>query len=141
MRIRSSRTAKGYLGGELPASGGFIDTADIVMQHGDRYYFMGRKEGVINVGGQKVYPEEVEAVINRHPDVQIARVWPRKNPITGAVVAADLVLRLQPADSFEVIRADLLKTCRQTMAPYKVPATWRQVDKIEMTVSGKVQRA
>jgi acyl-CoA synthetase (AMP-forming)/AMP-acid ligase II len=141
LRIRSSRTATGYLGAELPASGGFIDTGDIVMQRGDRYYFMGRKEGVINVGGQKVYPEEVEAVINRHPDVQIARVWSRKNPITGAIVAADVVLRAQPTGSFDVIRSDIVKTCRQAMPAYKVPATWRQVDKIEMTVSGKVYRA
>ncbi len=39
-----------------------------------RYHFVGRREGVINVGGQKVHPEEVEAVINRHPGVRMARV-------------------------------------------------------------------
>jgi acyl-CoA synthetase (AMP-forming)/AMP-acid ligase II len=71
LRIRSSRTASGYLGADLPASGGFVDTGDVVERRGDRYYFAGRKEGVINVGGQKVYPEEVEGVINRHPAVLV----------------------------------------------------------------------
>ena len=46
---------------------GFVDTGDMLELRGDRYYFAGRREGIINVGGQKVHPEEVEAVINRHP--------------------------------------------------------------------------
>jgi acyl-coenzyme A synthetase/AMP-(fatty) acid ligase len=145
LRIRSSRTAMGYLGQQLSDVDGFVDTGDLVERRSDRYYFMGRKEGVINVGGQKVCPEEVEDVITRHPDVQVARVRPRKSPITGAVVAADVVLRPDlvtgPDDVWPVIRADLLDACRQVLAPYKVPATWRQVDSIEMTISGKIRRA
>ena len=39
----------------------------MVERRGDRYYFVGRKGGIINVGGLKVHPEEIEAVINRHP--------------------------------------------------------------------------
>ena len=40
--------------------------------------------GIINVGGLKVHPEEIETIINRHPDVQMSLVRGRKNPITGA---------------------------------------------------------
>ena len=58
-----------------------------------RYYFMGRRGGVINVGGLKVHPEEVEAVINAHPWVRMSLVKSRRNPITGAVVTADVVLQ------------------------------------------------
>jgi acyl-coenzyme A synthetase/AMP-(fatty) acid ligase len=145
LRIRSGRTATRYLGQQLPESDGFIDTGDLVERRGDRYYFMGRREGVINVGGQKVYPEEVEDVITRHPDVQIARVWPRKSPITGAVVAADVVLRSDSGtgsgDVWPTIRADLMKACHQALPAHKVPATWRQVGSIGMTASGKIQRA
>ena len=53
---------------------------------------MGRAGGVINVGGLKVYPEEVEAVINSHPRVRMSLVRARRSPITGAVVTAEVVL-------------------------------------------------
>ena len=60
--------------------------------HG-RYYFAGREDGTINVGGLKVHPEEVEAVINRHPQVSMSLVRTKKSPITGAIVIADVVLK------------------------------------------------
>jgi acyl-coenzyme A synthetase/AMP-(fatty) acid ligase len=145
LRIRSSRIATRYLGQQLPESDGFIDTGDLVERRGDRYYFVGRREGVINVGGHKVYPEEVEDVITRHPDVQIAHVWSRRSPITGAVVAADVVLRsgsdTGSEDVWPKVRADLMRACHKALPPYKVPATWREVGSIEMTASGKIQRA
>jgi acyl-coenzyme A synthetase/AMP-(fatty) acid ligase len=141
LRIRSSRTALGYLGQQLHAPGGFVDTGDLVEKRGDRYYFIGRAEGVINVGGQKVYPEEVEDLIAQHPDVQVARVWPRKNPIMGAVVAADVVIQPKPNYPFSTIRGDLIKACRAALPAHKVPVTVRQVDSIEMTAAGKVRRA
>ena len=58
----------------------------------DRFYFVGRRDGVINVGGLKVCPEEIEAVINRHPAVRAALVKGRRNPITGEIVVAEVVL-------------------------------------------------
>ena len=56
---------------------GFVDTGDRVEERDGRYYFMGRRGGVINVGGLKVHPEEVEAVINAHP-------WVRMSLVQGA---------------------------------------------------------
>jgi acyl-coenzyme A synthetase/AMP-(fatty) acid ligase len=142
VHIRSARVASGYLGShELRLHDGFIDTGDIVERHGDRYYFIGRREGVINVGGQKVFPEEVENVLTRHQDVLAARVWSRKNPVTGAVVAAELMLQASAQEAFPAIVEALVFNCRNSLAPYKVPATWRRVDKIEMTAAGKVKRA
>ena len=76
---------------------GFVDTGDMLELRGDRYYFVGRRDGVINVGGLKVHPEEVEAVINRHPQVQDVAGAARKSPITGALVVADVVLTMDPA--------------------------------------------
>src|SRR5580704_9348197 len=68
LRIRASGAAKGYVGGgPLLDAAGFVDTGDIIERHGVRFYFAGRKSGVINIGGLKVHPEEIEAVINRHP--------------------------------------------------------------------------
>ena len=71
LRVRSSRTASRYLGEDvqpLKDAGGFVDTGDVLELRDGRYYFMGRRDGTINVGGLKVHPEEVESVINRHPD-------------------------------------------------------------------------
>src|SRR5260370_1291762 len=72
LRIRSSRTATCYIGHAdkaLRSEDGFVDTGDMLALRVDRYYFVGRRDGMINVGGLKVHPEEVEAVINRHPRV------------------------------------------------------------------------
>jgi acyl-CoA synthetase (AMP-forming)/AMP-acid ligase II len=144
LRIRSSRTASGYLGADLPVSGGFVDTGDVVERRGDRYYFAGRKEGVINVGGQKVYPEEVEGVINRHPAVRMSRVWSRPNPLTGALVAADIVLADDwPGDAaaFAPVRDEILQSCRDALVAYKVPVMVRKVAMLEVTESGKMVRS
>src|SRR6202022_4113442 len=71
LRIRSMRTAHAYVGRNAPArtgSDGFVDTGDMVELRGDRYYFVGRRGGIINIGGLKVHPEEIEAVINGHTE-------------------------------------------------------------------------
>src|SRR5207248_4124630 len=102
------------------------DTGDRIEQRADRCYFLGRQGGVINVGGLKVYPEEIEAVINSHPWVSMSRVSARRNPITGAVVVADVVLaeaegtgRGPPSEALE---RELLHSCPRSPEPYKVPA-------------------
>jgi len=96
LRIRSSRAATRYLGENPPAlkdPDGFVDTGDVLELRDGRYYFQGRRDGVINVGGLKVHPEEVEAVLNRHPQVRLSLVKTKKNPITGALVVADVLLK------------------------------------------------
>ena len=96
LRIRSDRNAAGYLGEDSPPlkdPEGFVDTGDELELRDGRYHFVGRRDGMINVGGWKVHPEEVEAVINRHPEVSMSLVKTKKNPITGALVVADVVLR------------------------------------------------
>lgn len=142
LRIRSSRTSAGYLGDHgrtLRGPDGFVDTGDIVERRGDRYYFNGRREGVINVGGLKVYPEEVEAVINQHPAVRMSRVWARSNPITGALVAADVVLEAN-RENFATLRPGIIDQCRRSLAAYKVPVSIRQVQSLEIAASGKLLR-
>ena len=87
LRIRSKRAAHAYVGRNAAAltdADGFVDTGDMVELRGDRYYFVGRRGGIINVGGLKVHPEEIEAVINRHPEVRMSRAKSRRSPITGA---------------------------------------------------------
>jgi acyl-CoA synthetase (AMP-forming)/AMP-acid ligase II len=79
LRIRSSGAAKAYVGGEpLVDDAGFVDTGDMVERYGERFHFAGRRGGIINVGGLKVHPEEIEAVINRHPSVRMSLVQGRQ---------------------------------------------------------------
>jgi len=143
LRIRSARTASRYLGDGkvLMDAEGFVDTGDMLELRGDRYYFVGRREGIINVGGQKVHPEEVEAVINQHPAVQMVRARARPNPITGAVIAADIVVRPSAQDiPFETIKAEILEACRRVLPRHKIPATLHSVASLEIAESGKLVR-
>ena len=143
LRIRSARTASRYLGdrGALAGADGFVDTGDMVELRGDRYYFVGRREGIINVGGQKVHPEEVEAVINQHPGVQMSRVRGRPSPITGAIVVADIVVRaIGRTASFEAMTETILEACRGALPAHKVPAMLRQVPSLDIAASGKLVR-
>ena len=148
LRIRSPQTALRYLSeedGALADAGGFVDTGDAVELRGDRYYFLGRRNGVVNVGGLKVYPEEIEAVINRHPAVRMSLVRPRSNAIIGSLVTADVVLRAEPDPAGASLRAEgcrreILEICRSSLAAHKVPATIRFVPALEVTAAGKVVR-
>jgi acyl-coenzyme A synthetase/AMP-(fatty) acid ligase len=147
LRIRSGRTAARYLGaapGALVGDDGFVDTGDRVDLVEGRYYFRGRVGGVINVGGLKVYPEEVESVLNADPRVRMSLVRARRNPITGAVVVADVVLANPESaaapDAAELIKRDLLESCRRALAAHKVPAMVRFVPALEFTSAGKLVR-
>lgn len=146
LRIRSDRTAARYLGEDSPTlknPEGFVDTGDsLELRHG-RYDFVGRRDGVINVGGLKVHPEEVEAVINRHPEVSMSLVKMKKNPITGALVVADVVLKAQPELSehaAQALKRDILKFCRLELAKHKVPVTIKFVAALAVAESGKLVR-
>jgi acyl-coenzyme A synthetase/AMP-(fatty) acid ligase len=148
LRIRSPRAAIGYVGASVPAladADGFVDTGDMLERRGDRYHFAGRKGGIINVGGLKVHPEEVEGVINRHPQVRMSLVRPRKSPITGAIVVAEVVLREQAksdgADArIGALRGEILDLCRAGLAQHKVPAMIRFVPALLVAASGKLER-
>jgi acyl-coenzyme A synthetase/AMP-(fatty) acid ligase len=144
LRIRSMRTAHAYVGrnaADLADAEGFIDTGDMVELRGDRYHFVGRRGGIINIGGLKVHPEEIEAVINRHAEVRMSRAKSRRSPITGAIVVADVIL----ADGDDASRSDdirdrILADCRASLASYKVPAVIRFVRSLDITAAGKLAR-
>jgi acyl-coenzyme A synthetase/AMP-(fatty) acid ligase len=145
LRLRSRRTAASYVGHDAPQlrdGDGFVDTGDMVERRGERYHFVGRKGGIINVGGQKVNPEEVEAAINLHPAVWGSLVRARRNPITGAIVAADVVLKDPSLQGDVVVQTEreIIALCRENIAPYKVPALIRFVASLAVSESGKLLR-
>jgi acyl-coenzyme A synthetase/AMP-(fatty) acid ligase len=144
LRIRSTRTAHAYVGRNAAAladGDGFIDTGDMVEKRGDRYHFVGRRGGIINIGGLKVHPEEIEAVINRHADVRMSRARSRRSPITGGIVVADVILADGDAASrSNEIREAILRDCRASLASYKVPAVIKFVASLDVTPAGKLAR-
>jgi acyl-coenzyme A synthetase/AMP-(fatty) acid ligase len=145
LRIRSTRIGDRYLGGNVePIRGadGFVDTGDMLELRSDRYYFVGRRDGTINVGGLKVHPEEVEAVINRHPQVRMSIVRSRRNPITGAVVVAEVVLRTASESSASTgqLQQDILLFCRKALPSHKVPAAIKFVPAVAVAETGKILR-
>ncbi|HLG80805.1 MAG TPA: class I adenylate-forming enzyme family protein [Bradyrhizobium sp.] len=145
LRIRSTRTAHAYVGANaspLTDEDGFVDTGDMVELRDGRYYFVGRRGGIINIGGLKVHPEEIEAVINRHPGVRMSRARSRKSPITGAIVVADVVLAEgTDAGRKQAIGDEILAQCRMALAAHKVPAMIRFVEQLDVTPAGKLARA
>jgi acyl-coenzyme A synthetase/AMP-(fatty) acid ligase len=144
LRIRSTRAAHAYVGrqaGALTDAEGFVDTGDMVERRGDRYHFVGRRGGIINIGGLKVHPEEIEAVINRHAEVRMSRARSRRSPITGAIVVADVILADgDRAGRNNEIRNEILADCRASLAPHKVPAVIRFVPSLDVTAAGKLAR-
>jgi len=144
LKIRSTRTATRYLGADSPVlkdAAEFVDTGDTVELRGGRYYFTGRRDGIINVGGFKVHPEEVEAVINRHPQVAMSLVKAKRSPITGALVVADVVLKTALVESGpEALRKGILQLCSAELDAHKVPVSINIVPMLTIGESGKLVR-
>ena len=96
----------------------------------------GRASSVIHVAGHKVFPEEVAAVLDRHPAVLRSRVTHRPHPQLGEAVHAQVQLRNgSPAPTLE----DLFHYCRRRLSDHKVPASLEFVSRLELTPSGKVR--
>jgi long-chain acyl-CoA synthetase len=96
----------------------------------------GREKSMINVSGNKVFPEEVETVLNAHEAVKISRIFGNKHLLMGEIVEAKVVLK----PGREVTADQLMGWCRQHLSAYKVPQIIHFVTSIEMTGSGKIVR-
>lgn len=142
LMIKPPQTHQSYVGspGALASDDGFIDTGDRVEVRGERVYFRGRANGSINVGGNKVMPEEIEEVLLSHPRVRFAKVGARKSSVIGNLVEAAVVVTSEAATD-ENLLMELKQHCSRQLAPYKVPAFIRFVKSIEVSSSGKLQRA
>lgn len=147
LHLRSPGNASRYLGEGVRAirrDDGFVDTGDTIEVRNERCYFVGRAGGIINVGGMKVHPEEIEGVINRHPDVRMSLVRPKKNPITGSVVVADVVLNTLDASDADArkseVKSEIIRLCRGSLTEWKVPVAVSFVPSLAMTEGGKLAR-
>jgi long-chain acyl-CoA synthetase len=116
---------------------GWFVTGDIGRFDEDGYLFLaGRKTAVINVAGRKVFPEEIEAVLNRHPAVRESRAYGRQHSHLGEIIEAELVLA-KPEANLDTVR----DFCRTYLASFKVPANLHVVNSLPRTVAtGKIRR-
>lgn len=96
----------------------------------------GREKSMINVSGNKVFPDEVEAVINSFPGISESKVTGISHPLFGEVVIAEVMLK----PNSDLNEEELIQYCRKSLSAFKVPQKISVVDKIEMTDSGKIKR-
>jgi bile acid-coenzyme A ligase len=133
------RRDRRYLGGRSMETtvDGFVSMGDYGHLDDDGYLFLApRRIGVINSGGENVYPSEVESVLLEHPDVLDAVALAAEDSILGEAVQARVVRR----DGGSTTPADLIAFCSARLAPHKVPRTITWVGQVPRSESGKLER-
>ncbi len=122
--IRCATAMLGYLNAPSPFSDdGWLNTGDRVEQSDGYLRILGRESEIINVGGEKVYPIEVENLILQLPNISEVVVNGRHNALMGNLVVATVHL-VEPEDPL-AIEQRVRRFCAQHLAPYKVPAMVR----------------
>lgn len=120
LRVRSKTAMLGYLNAPSPFDDdGFVDTGDRVEVDGEWIRILGRESEIINVGGSKVHPSEVESVLLEIDEIEDASVSGKPHPILGQMVTARVRLNrsLTPRELKQLIR----RRCQESLPSYAVP--------------------
>jgi long-chain acyl-CoA synthetase len=125
--IRSEANMVGYLNAPDPFDAeGWLCTDDLVEVRGEYVRILGRTSDIINIGGQKVFPSEVEAVLQQADNVRDVIVYGARHPLMGQVVHARVVLNT-PEDP-TALTERLRRFCVARLARHKVPLRFAVVD-------------
>ena len=125
--IRARSAMLGYLNAPSPFDAdGWLNTEDMVEVDGEWLRILGRRTDIINVGGQKVYPAEVESALLQMPNVRDVAVFGERHPITGQIVVARIGLR-EPESAAE-LRRRVRAFCRGRLDDFKVPVRIETTD-------------
>jgi acyl-CoA synthetase (AMP-forming)/AMP-acid ligase II len=136
LQVKTSTALLGYLNAESPvAADGWLHTGDLVQQDGDYLRILGRASELINVGGEKVFPSEIEATLLELPFVQDALAFGEPNALMGQVVSVELVYT-GPARGAE-LSALVRKHCAARLARHKVPMRVEVVPSLSMSAQKK----
>lgn len=120
LEIKADSAMLGYLNADAPfTEDGWFRTGDQVEVDGDYIKILGRQSEIINVGGEKVFPAEVESVILELENVLDVTVYGEKNPIVGNIVCAKI--QIQDEESEPSLSRRIKSHCRQKLQAYKVP--------------------
>ncbi len=140
LHVKSRTSMLGYLNAPSPfTEDGWFDTEDEVEVDGEWFRIKGRKTDIINVGGEKVYPAEVESVILEVDNVENVTVGKEPHPITGNIVVADVQLG-EPEEPAAVTQR-IRKHCFSKLPSCKVPVKVRLFEQGEVTERFKKKRA
>jgi long-chain acyl-CoA synthetase len=119
--IKAKTAMLGYLNHPSPFDEeGWFNTQDRVEADGEWVKILGRETDIINVGGQKVYPAEVESVLLGIDNIAEASVFGRPNPIMGYVVAARV--NLEEEEPLSALKKRIRSYCKDKLEPFKIPA-------------------
>jgi long-chain acyl-CoA synthetase len=125
--VRAASAMLGYLNAPSPFDAdGFMDTGDLVEADGEWIRFLGRKSDIINVGGNKVYPAEVESTLLELDNVRDVVVTGESHALTGQIVSA--TVHLAAPESSADFKLRMRQFCRDRLAAYKIPARVRISD-------------
>lgn len=130
LEIKAKSAMLGYLNAPSPfTEDGYFQTGDLVEVDGDFIKILGRKSEIINVGGEKVYPQEIENIILGLENIGEVIIYGENNPILGNIVCAKVTL-VEDEDKKSVV-SRIKKHCKIYLEPYKVP--------IRISISSKEQ--
>lgn len=116
---------------------GYFLTADFASKSIDGLIkIAGREKSMINVSGNKVFPEEVEKVLETLKEIKLARISGVPHPLMGQIIQAEIVLN----DGATIDVEEVLTFCRKQLSTYKIPQRLTIVDSLPITGSGKLQR-
>jgi long-chain acyl-CoA synthetase len=120
LQIRAKSAMLGYLNAPSPfTDDGWFMTGDAVDVDGDYFRIIGRASELINVGGEKVYPQEVESVILEIANIADVTVFGEKNSIVGNIVCARV--RLLDPEEPDAVTLRVKRHCRERLPGFKVP--------------------
>jgi acyl-CoA synthetase (AMP-forming)/AMP-acid ligase II len=123
LQIKAESAMLGYLNAPSPfTEDGWLITGDAVESDGDYIRILGRSTEIINVGGEKVYPAEVESVLQERDDVAEVTVYGERNAITGQIVCARVTPSSEVSDdNAPSFVAELKRYSRARLKPFQVP--------------------
>lgn len=141
LEVRGPQVMQGYLNRPEETAdalrNGWLRTGDMARMDEEGFFFIvDRKKEMINVGGLKVYPREVEEVLYRHPAIQEAAAVGVPDPVRGEVVKAFVVLK----PGMRATAEELIAHCRAELAPYKVPRSVEFREALPKSLIGKILR-
>lgn len=142
--IKSKTQILGYLNADMSAfeasfEDGWFKTGDLVLCDGEYLKIVGRLKELINIGGKKALPSEIESVIMELENIADCVVYGEKNAITGQSVSCDVVLKSDMAK--DELKKLIRSTCASKLERYKIPSKINVVEKIAFTNRFKKVRA
>ena len=142
--IKGKSVSKEYISSKIPMENGWLPTGDYGYKNEKGYIFLnGRKNDIINIGGRKVSPLEIENMINLIPSISESACIGISDPngISGNIIKVFLVFNKCEVNKYsQISEIDLVSYLRKNLESYKIPLVFEWIDEIPKTSMGKIKR-